>query len=392
MRVGRVLFSFGGGIDDVLSVNWLARNRGQQVVALLADLGQGSYLEPLGELALECGAARTIISDLRGEFLEDFVFPTIAAGARYEGYWLSTPLARSTICKELVRVCRELGFDAIGHGASPGGNDHLRFETAIGALDGEIELIGPSPDLVRLTLRERIERAEQLQVPLIPGYSDEVSTDRNLWGVGQFHGGLDDIWEAPPENLFQLTCCPTEAPAEPLDLMLTFESGLPIAVDDEPLDPIDLVEKLNLVGGEHGVGRLDHVENRVMGGKTREVYEAPAAALLYSAHEALEELTQPRVLNRHQRTLAEEYGRLIYEGQWFSQAREAIDAFFKVSQRNVSGKVRLRLFKGSITVRGRESDHALYCGSGDPLERLPAGVLERITHLQRAHQIRRRKR
>lgn len=390
--MGRVLFAFGGGLDDVLSVHWLARNRGQQVVALLADLGQDSYLEPLGELALECGAARTIISDLRGEFLEDFVFPTIAAGARYEGYWLSTPLARSTICKELVRVCKELGYEAIGHGASPGGNDHLRFETAINALDSGIELIGPSPDLVRLNFSERIERAELLQIPLLPGYSEEISTDRNLWGVGQFHGGLEDIWEAPPENLFQLTCCPTEAPDEPLDLMLTFERGQPIAVDDEALKPIELVEKLNRIGGAHGVGRLDHVENRVMGGKTREVYEAPAAALLYCAHEALEELTQPRVLNRYQRSLAEEYGRLIYEGQWFSQAREAIDAFFQVSQRNVSGKVKVRIYKGSITVRGRESDHALYRSSGGTLDRLPAGVLERVTLLQRSHQLRRRKR
>ena len=387
----RVLFAFSGGIDDVLGVHWLSRIQGHPVVALLADLGQADRLEPLGELALESGAQSTIIVDLRRDFIERFVFPTLFSGARYEDYLLSTPLARYAICAELVRLAREQGFDTVGHGASGGGNDQLRVEASVAALDPALSVVAPQREMPMMDLAQKRERIARLQLPDREEFARLISVDRNLWGCGQVYGGLSDPWEPPPEEIYQVTCNPLEAPAEPVEVGIAFEHGVPVAVDEVGLDAVRLVERLNAIGGEHGIGRLDHVENRVLGGKAREIYEAPGAQLLYTAHGALEELTQPRDLLRLKRSLAEEYGRLIYEGQWFGELRGALDHFFRATQHYVSGRIRLRLFKGAVTVRGRESRYALYEREGnEPPERrarlreAAVGFVDSITRQRKA--------
>ncbi len=395
----RVLFAFSGGIDDVLGVHWLSRTQGHPVVALLADLGQADRLEPLGELALESGAQSTIIVDLRRDFIERFAFPTLVSGARYEEYLLSTPLSRYAICAELVRLARDQGFDVVGHGASGGGNDQLRMEASVAALDPALTVVAPQRDMPMMELSQKRERLVRLHLPERDEFDRVISVDRNLWGCGQVYGGLSDPWESPPDEIYQLTRNPLEAPDAPVDVVVTFEHGIPVALDGEAIEAVHLVERLNAIGGEHGIGRLDHVENHVLGGKARELYEAPAAQLLYTAHGALEELTQPRDLLRLKRSLSDEYGRLIYEGQWFSELREALDHFFRATQLYVSGRIRLRLFKGAVTVRGRESPFALYDHEGADfperrgrLRDAAVGFVDSITRQRKAEATRRQSR
>jgi len=391
----RVLFAFSGGIDDVLGVHWLSRTQGHPVVALLADLGQAERIEPLGELALESGAQSTIIVDLRRSFVEDFAFPTLRSGARYEDYLLSTPLARYAIAQELVRLAGEQGITVVGHGSSGGGNDQLRFESSVAALDPSLEIVAPGRRMPPLDLDQKMERLRRLHLPEREEFERRISVDQNLWGCGQVHGGLADPWESPPEETYLITRSPLDAPNEPLDVVIEFEEGSPVSVDGTRLSSVDLVLDLHEKGVEHGIGRLDHVENRVLGGKARELYEAPAAQLLYTAHGALEELTQPQDLLRLKRNLADEYGRLIYEGQWFGELREALDHFFRATQRYVSGRIRLRLYKGGITVRGRESRYALYDREGGEVadrsrREAAVGFVDSITRQLKAEATRRR--
>lgn len=364
----KVLFAFSGGIDDVLAVHYLSRTRGYSVTAFLADLGQGAYLEPLGELALESGAAATHIVDLRDHFVRRFVFPTLSARAQYEDYMLSTPLARYAICEELVRFAAENDIEIIGHGASNRGNDQVRVEASLAALNPEIRVISPVRDLNFSTVEERILHLRRHNLPDRDHFHQDVSLDRNLWGCGQVHGDLSDPWCAPPEDLYLMTANPRRAPDEPLVVEIGFERGTPISVDGNAMPPVELVERLNQMGGEHGIGRLDHVENGIFGGKTREVYEAPAASILYLAHTALEEITQSRDLFRYKKLVAEEYGRLVFEGLWFSELREALDEFFQSTQRFVTGRVRVELFKGRASVLGRESNFSLYSCASTPEE------------------------
>ncbi|MEE8142901.1 MAG: argininosuccinate synthase [Planctomycetota bacterium] len=356
----KVLFAFSGGIDDVLSVHWLRQNRGYNVVALLADMGQSEYLEPLGELALESGAEGTIIVDLRRRFLEDYVFPTLISGAQYEDYLLATPLARYAICEEVVRLACDQSIEWIGHGSSLSGNDQVRFEASVAAMAPSLKVLAPLREWRFSSLEEKLQYLHRLRLPERPEFLTDSSRDSNLWGCGQVYGDLIDPWNAPPEHLYVLTRNPIEAPSSPEELTIGFRQGIPVSLNEKELDPVSLVQQLNLRGGEHGIGRLDHIENRLLGGKSREIYEAPGATLLYLAHGALEELTQARDLGRCKRMLAEEYGRLVYEGFWFSELREALDGFFESSQRYVTGRVRLELFKGNASVKGRESRHSLY--------------------------------
>lgn len=356
----RVLFAFSGGIDDVLAVHHLSRTRGHAVTAFLADIGQQAYLEPLGELALECGAAATVVTDLRESFLRRFAFPALRAGARYENYLLATPLSRYAICEELVRYARENHIEVLGHGASNQGNDQVRVEASIAALDSELVVLSPIRDLNFGSVDERIAHLRRYHLPERPHFHQEISIDRNLWGCGQVHGSLSDPWLAPPESLFVLTRSPVDAPPLPVEITIGFRAGVPVSLDGVERDPVSLVEELNRLGGEHGVGRLDHVENGLLGGKTREVYEAPAATILYRAHQGLEEIVQSRDLYRYGRRAGDEYGRLVFEGQWFSELREALDRFFDSTQRYVTGRVRLELFRGRAVVVGRESEYSLY--------------------------------
>lgn len=359
-----VMFAFAGKIDDVLSIYWLKQLRGYGVIALLADVGQGEDLEPLGELALESGAERTLIVDLKRRLVDRFILPALGSGAQYENYLLATPLSRYAICEELVRQCHDHGVDRLGHAASTYGNDQIRFEASVTALDGRLEILNPLRNRKYRSREEKLGDLRRFRLPERPDFASDVSYDRNLWGCGSAHGELGDPWQVPDERVYRITRSPAEAPDDPLELTLTFRRGVPKAIDEEELDPVEMIERLNALGSEHGVGRLDHVENRLVGGKTREIYEAPGATILYCAHSALEEITQSRDLNRYKRLLAEEYGRLVYEGLWFSELREALDRFFEATQRYVSGRVRVRLFKGHCGVIGRESSYALFDSDG----------------------------
>ena len=392
-----VLFAFSGGIDDVLGVHWLSKTRGHPVVALLADLGQAERLEPLGELALESGATSTLIVDLRRAFIERFAFPTMVSGARYEDYFLSTPLARYCIAQELVRLARDQGLDMVGHGASGGGNDQLRFETSVASLDPHLDIVAPQREMPLMGVAEKRKRIQKLHLPERQEFDRQSSVDQNLWGCGQVYGGLLDPWEAPPEETYLITTNPLEAPDEPDDVVIEFERGHPVSVDGQRMSSVDLVLHLLERGARHGIGRLDHVEDRVLGGKARELYEAPVAQLLYTAHGALEELTQPRDLLRLKRSLSDEYGRLIYEGHWFGELRGALDHFFRATQAYVTGRIRLRLYKGAVTVRGRESDFALYDReSGDLSDRArreaAVGYVDALTRQRKSEASRRRHR
>ncbi len=356
----KVLFAFSGGIDDVLSIHWLRRTRGYAVVALLANLGQRNYLEPLGELALESGAEGTLVVDLQERFAERYVFPTLVAGASYENYLLSTPLARYAICEEMVDRARELGIEVLGHGSSGHGNDQVRFKSSVAALNPKLDVIAPLMERNYRSMEERRNDLLRFRLPERPEFNSDVSVDRNLWGCGSVHGELGDPWKVPDESVYHVTLNPSDAPDEAQDIVIGFRKGIPVSVDDDDFPSVELIERLSEIGGTHGIGRLDHVENRLLGGKTREIYEAPGATILYTAHSALEEITQTRSLNRYKRLVSEEYGRLVYEGLWFSELREALDSFFRTTQRYVTGRVKLRLFKGSCSVIGRESQHSLY--------------------------------
>lgn len=394
----KVLFAFSGGIDDVLSVHWLRQTRGYQVVAFLADVGQQCHPETLGEIALESGATGTLIVDLRRTFIEDFVFPTLISGAHYEGYLLATPLARSLISQEMVRLAMDEGIGIVGHGGSSRGNDQVRFEASMAALEPSLRVIAPMRELSCTTLEEKLAILERTDIMDRPEFHVDISRDRNLWGCGQVHGGLSDPWKAPPEDLYQMTRCATDAPEEPLEITIGFHRGIPQTLDNEDLDPISLIETVNRLAGERGIGRLDHMENRLLGGKTREIYESPGATLLYLAHGALEELTQSRDLYRYKRMLAEEYGRLVYQGLWFSELRESLDRFFESTQRYVTGRVRVELYKGTARVMGRESRYSLYdltlTESPEGEERLRGlakGFVDIVTQSQKSEAIHRRR-
>lgn len=393
----KVLFAFSGGIDDVLSVHWLRQTRGYSVLAFLADVGQEAHLETLGELAVESGAEGTIIVDLRARFIEDYIFPTLVSGAHYEGYLLSTALSRSLISEQLVTRAHEEGIRLLGHGGSNRGNDQVRFEAAVAALDPTLRIIAPLRELSARTHEDKLALLRRTHIMSALEPQEDVSMDRNLWGCGQVRPGLSDPWETAPEEIFVMTRNPRDAPDEPVEIVIGFEQGIPRSVNGDELDPITLIESLNQLAGIHGIGRLDHVENRMLGGKTREIYEAPGATLLYLAHDALEELTQSRDLYRYKRVLAEEYGNLVYNGLWFSELREALDRFFDATQRYVSGRVRLELYKGNAVVTGRESSYSLYDRSlTDPdgktrFRDLARGYVNIVTQSQKSEAIHRRR-
>lgn len=359
----RIIFAFNGDLESRLALHWLVHERGHQVVALSLDLGQEVYLEPLGELALELGATASLVLDRREELLTSFALPVLQAGAVYQaGCFLGSALARYVIAQELVRVAHEEGCHWVAHGAATNGNDQVRMESAIAALDPRLEVLAPVRQWNLRTLEDKLNYARRRRLPIEEPTGSTRTIDRNLWGTSLYLYDLIDSWEEPPDNVFVMTRRPEDTPDEPAVLTLGFEEGVPCSLDGARMDLIALVRELNRLGGLHGVGRGDVVEDRLFGIKSRELYETPAASILLEVHRDLESLVQSRELIQVKESLSRRYAELVYMGLWFHDLRRSLQGFFAQTQRFVNGEVRFRLYKGSCRVLGRRSPHSLYDG------------------------------
>jgi argininosuccinate synthase len=359
--VKRVCLAYSGGLDTSVILRWLIEEYGCEVVAYCADVGQEEELTGLPEKAAATGAVECIVSDLREEFVRDYVFPAIKGNAIYEGvYLLGTALARPLIAKQHVEVARATGCDAVAHGATGKGNDQVRFELTFRALAPELKVIAPWRDWDLRSRTDCITYAQKYDIPITASVKKPYSMDRNLMHIS-FEGGiLEDPWRAPEEEMFVLSQAPELAPDEPQELIIGFEKGEPVSIDGESLSPATLLGKLNGIAGHHGVGRVDMVENRFVGLKSRGVYETPGGTVLHVAHRAMESITMDREVMHERDRLAPRFAELIYNGFWFAPEMDVMRAFVDASQETVNGEVRLKLYKGSVTVLGRRSPNSLY--------------------------------
>jgi argininosuccinate synthase len=356
----RIVLAYSGGLDTSVAIPWLTEKYGAEVVAVTMDLGQGRELDHIRERALAVGAVRAHVLDVREEFARDFIIPALQAGAIYEDrYPLATALGRPLIAKHLVRIAEMEGASAIAHGCTGKGNDQVRLDVSARALNPSIKVIAPAREW-GMTRPDEIEYARARGIPVPATIASPYSTDANLWGRSIECGVLEDPWCEPPEEIYTLTRSPAECPDEPAYLEVEFEAGVPTSVNGIPMSALELVDSIETIAGAHGVGRIDMVENRLVGIKSREIYEAPAAVVLHAAHKELEKLVIPRDLERVKHDMSRLYADLVYNGLWFSPTREAIDAFNHKVQERVTGVIRVKLFKGACTVVGRKSPFALY--------------------------------
>lgn len=360
-EITKIILAYSGGLDTSVIVKWLIENYRCEVVCFAADLGQGEELAPLKEKAIRTGASKIYIEDLREEFVRDFVFPMFRAGAIYEGtYLLGTSIARPLIAKKQIEILQKENADAVCHGATGKGNDQVRFELTYYALKPDVKIIAPwrEWDLNSRTKLIEYAKAHGISVPVTA--AKPYSSDRNLLHIS-FEGGiLEDPWAAPPEDMFLLTVAPEKAPDQSEVMELEFASGNPVAVNGKNLSPVDLLTELNRLGGRHGVGRIDIVENRFVGMKSRGVYETPGGTILFQAHRALESITMDREVMQLRDSLIPRYAALVYNGFWFSPEREILQTLVDESQKTVSGVVRLKLYKGNVIVQGRKSAQSLF--------------------------------
>jgi argininosuccinate synthase len=360
-EVKKVVLAYSGGLDTSVILRWLIERYRCEVVAFCADLGQGEELLPVRDKALKTGATSVHILDLREEFVRDFVFPMLRANATYEGsYLLGTSIARPLIARAQVEIARAEGADAVSHGATGKGNDQVRFELTYAALAPELRVIAPwrEWELGSRTALLDFARRHDIAVPVTA--DRPYSTDRNLFHISYEGGILEDPWSEPPAKMFLLTNSPEGAPDVPVEVQIDFAGGDPVAVDGEELGPAALLTRLNRIGGEHGVGRVDLVENRFVGMKSRGVYETPGGTILHAAHRALESLTLDREVLHLRDALIPRYAEMIYYGFWYSPERQALQTLMDECQKDVTGTVRLKLYKGNVTVAGRRSPRSLY--------------------------------
>ena len=356
----RVVLAYSGGLDTSVGIGWLKDATGKEVVALAVDVGQGGEnMEDIRQRALDCGAVEAIVVDAKDEFASDFVMPALRANALYQKrYPLVSALSRPLISKHLARVARELGADSVAHGCTGKGNDQVRFEAAVAALAPELTSIAPIRDLA-LTRDKAIAYAEEHGLPIKQSKKNPYSVDKNVWGRAVETGLLEDPWNAPGDGVWEYTDDPAQGlPAE--DVVIRFAEGIPVAIDGKAVTPLQAIEMMNSVAGRHGVGRIDIIEDRLVGIKSREVYEAPAGIALITAHEELENLVLERDLGRYKRKIEADWANLVYDGLWFSDLKRSLDAFIAHTQRHVSGDIRLKLQSGVAMVTGRVSDQSLY--------------------------------
>ncbi len=357
----KVVLAYSGGLDTSIIIPWLNENYGYDVIAFIADVGQGDDLDAVVQKAYATGAKKAIVRDLREEFLREYVFPTLRAGAVYEHkYLLGTSIARPLIAKHQVAVAIEEGAVALAHGCTGKGNDQVRFEHCFQALAPELKVIAPWREWTLTSREDCLDYAEAHGIPVEASRAKIHSRDRNLWHVSHEGGELESIANAPLDSTWTMTRSPQEAPDREESVEISFERGTPMAVDGQSLDPVQLVELLNEIGARNAIGRIDLVENRFVGMKSRGCYETPGGTLLLTAQRELEALTLDRELAHYKEALALKYAELVYFGLWFTPLREALDAFVAKTQENVSGRVKLSLYKGNISVLSRQSDFSLF--------------------------------
>jgi len=361
--VKKVVLAYSGGLDTSVIVPWLKENYGCEVVCFTADIGQADENTGLEEKAIASGASQLVMKDLREEFASDYLFPLLRSGAIYERkYLLGTSVARPLIGKYQVEVAHQVGADAVAHGATGKGNDQVRFELTYTALDPRLKVIAPWREKAwKIRSREdAVQYAAAHNVPVAATLKSIYSRDRNLWHISHEGGTLEDPWKEPDESMFQISASPENAPDQPEYVEIEFDSGSPVAVNGEKMSPANLVAYLNVLGGKHGIGRVDMVEGRLVGMKSHGVYETPGGTILVAAHQQIESLVLDRDTMHFKDMLAIKYAELLYNGMWFSPLREALDAFFDNTQGPVTGLVRLKLYKGNVIPAGRKSKFSLY--------------------------------
>ena len=356
----KVVLAYSGGLDTSVIIRWLI-DHDYEVVALTVDLGNQPALDEIQARALKIGAVKARVEDARSVFVDHFIWPALKANALYEGqYPLATALGRPLIAKLLVDIAREEGAAAVAHGCTGKGNDQVRFDVSVGALAPGLRVIAPVREWELKTREEEIAYAQRHDIPISVTKKSSYSVDENLWGRSIEAGVLEDPWTEPPEEVYRWTKPAAAAPSEPAYIEIQFERGIPVSLDGAPLDGVTLIERLTKLAGEHGVGRIDHLENRLVGIKSREIYEAPAAVVLLQAHKALEQMTLSKEQLRMKERVAVEYADLVYNGLWFTAHHQDLAAYTTSTQRHVSGTVRVRLHRGAAAVVGRKSEESLY--------------------------------
>ena len=362
-NIKKLVLAYSGGLDTSVMLRWL-RDRFQcEIVAYCADVGQADETEGLEERALKTGASKFVLADLREEFARDFVFPMMRANAVYEGYYLlGTSIARPVIAKKLVEIARAEGAQAVAHGATGKGNDQVRYELTLARLAPELKIIAPwrTADWKFRGRSDMIAYADEKKIPITASKEKPYSMDRNLVHISYEAGLLEDPWREPYNDMFRMTVAPENAPDEPEYVEVEYEAGNPVAINGERLSPVAIIGRANEIGGRHGIGRVDLVENRYVGMKSRGVYEAPGVTLLMHGHRAVEQLTLDREVAHLRDSLVPRYAEMVYYGYWFAPEREALQALVDEAQRHVNGTARLKLYKGSVTIAGRKSPNSLY--------------------------------
>ncbi|QYX29933.1 argininosuccinate synthase [Sphaerospermopsis torques-reginae] len=360
-RAKKVVLAYSGGVDTSVCIPYLKEEWGvEEVITLAADLGQGDELEPVREKALKSGASESLVADVKDSFVQDYAFPAIQANALYENrYPLGTALARPLIAKVLVETAEKYGADAIAHGCTGKGNDQVRFDVSCTALNPNLKILAPAREW-GMSREETIAYGEQFGIPAPVKKSSPFSIDKNLLGRSIEAGTLEDPANEPPEEIYEMTKAIADTPNEPEYLEIGFTKGIPTTINGTSKAPVQLIQELNTIFGNHGIGRIDMIENRLVGIKSREIYESPAMVVLINAHRDLESLTLTADVTQYKRGIEETYTKLVYNGLWYSPLKAAVDAFIQQTQERVSGVVRLKLFKGNATIVGRWSDNTLY--------------------------------
>jgi argininosuccinate synthase len=357
----KVVLAYSGGLDTSVILRWIKETYGCEVIAYVADLGQREDMEEIRTRALDTGASQVVVEDVREEFVESYVFPALRANAVYEGtYLLGTSLARPLIARRQLAAAHREGAEAVAHGATGKGNDQVRFELAYLSLDPDIKVLAPWREWDFRSRKDLIDYAREKEIRITVTAEKPYSVDANLLHTSYEGGVLEDPWAEPPEDMFQTTVSPEEAPDRAQIVELDFEQGNPVAVDGKPMSPAALLEHMNDIGGQNGIGRVDMVENRFVGMKSRGVYETPGGTILHAAHRALESITMDREVMFLRDSLVPEYARRIYNGFWFSPEREMLQGMIDDTQIEVSGRVRLKLYKGNVVVLGRQSAQSMY--------------------------------
>lgn len=381
----KIVAAYSGGLDTSVMIPWLTENYGgAEIVTYTGDLGQGEDLEAIRQKALRTGASEAFVDDLSERFVEEYIWPALRASAVYEGmYPLHTALGRPLLAKRLVEVALETGADAIAHGCTAKGNDQVRFEVAIRSLAPQLQILAPLREWELVTRDAEVLYAQERNIPLPVTLEKPFSIDQNLWGCAIECGEMEELWCEPPVDAWRMTKDPSHAPRGSIELVIGFEQGIPVSIDSRSMSGVELIEYLNELAGNFGVGRIDMVENRVVGLKSREIYEAPAATLLHMAHTELERICLDRATFNYKRKVSQDFANLIYDGLWFGPLRECLQSFVEESQRSVSGEVRIRVSAGLARITGRRSTYSLYSPSlatyheGDTFDRETAkGFME----------------